>query len=49
MNNDMKRRLFLLLIPFFLFSACDSWLDIVPEEDIATIDTDFETRDGANA
>ncbi|MEQ2911289.1 RagB/SusD family nutrient uptake outer membrane protein [Butyricimonas faecihominis] len=45
----MKRRLFLLLIPFFLFSACDSWLDIVPEEDIATIDTDFETRDGANA
>lgn len=40
----MKRRILsYLFIPFFLFTACDSWLDVVPESDIATIDSDFET------
>ena len=39
----MKKRILLyLLLPFFLCAACDSWLDVVPEEDIATIDSDFE-------
>ena len=32
------------IILSFLFAGCDSWLDVVPEEDITTIDTDFETR-----
>lgn len=45
----MKRIYTLLLLPFFLLTACDSWLDVVPEEDITTIDTDFETRDNAYA
>ena len=36
-----------LLAPLFLFSACDSWLDIVPEEDMTTLDTEFETREVA--
>ena len=44
----MKRLLSsVLLMPFFLFSACDSWLDIVPEEDMTTLDTEFETRNEA--
>lgn len=43
----MKRLLFLLIIPSVLFAACDKWLDIVPEEDMTTVDTDFETRDEA--
>ena len=43
----MKRIYTLLLLPFFLLTACDSWLDVVPEEDITTIDTDFERRDNA--
>lgn len=41
----MKRLLFIILS--FLFAGCDSWLDVVPEEDITTIDTDFETRSEA--
>ena len=32
------------IILSFLFAGCDSWLDVVPEEDITTIDMDFETR-----
>ncbi len=44
----MKRLLLVLLIPFFLLTACDSWLDIVPKEDMTTIDTDFETRNEAS-
>lgn len=43
----MKHLLFFFTILFFLLSACDSWLDVVPEEDLTTIDTDFETREGA--
>lgn len=43
----MKRILIYLCIPLFLFTACDSWLDVVPEEDIATIDSEFETYDEA--
>ncbi|WP_065219019.1 MULTISPECIES: RagB/SusD family nutrient uptake outer membrane protein [Butyricimonas] len=42
----MKRLLY-FLIPLFFFSACDSWLDIVPEEDMTTLDTEFETRNEA--
>lgn len=42
----MKRIFYLLWIPFLL-TACDNWLDIVPEEDMKTIDSDFETRDEA--
>lgn len=34
------------LIPLFLMAGCN-FLDVVTEEDIATIDTDFETRDEA--
>ena len=40
----MKRLLLILLTSLLLFSACNDWLDVVPEEDITTIDTDFETR-----
>ena len=43
----MKHLLSYLFIPFFLFMSCDSWLDVVPEEDIATIDSEFETYDQA--
>lgn len=43
----MKRLLSILFIPFLLLTSCDSWLDIVPQEDIATIDTDFEIRSEA--
>lgn len=40
----MKHVLSYLLIPVLLLtSSCDSWLDVVPEEDIATIDSEFET------
>ena len=44
----MKRLIYSLLVYSFLFTACDSWLDVVLENDITTIDTDFETRDEAN-
>lgn len=43
----MKRLLSYIVVPILLFSSCDNWLDVVPEEDIATIDTEFETYDGA--
>ena len=43
----MKPLLSYLLLPFLLFTSCDSWLDVVPEEDIATIDSEFETYDQA--
>lgn len=43
----MKRIFLIGILPFFLLTACDKWLDIVPEEDMTTIDTDFETRDEA--
>ena len=44
----MKRRIVLIfLLPYFLLTGCDSWLDIVPEEDMTTIDSDFETREEA--
>ena len=38
-----------MLLPLFLLSACGDWLDVVPESDIATIDTDFETYADAYA
>ena len=43
----MKHLLSYLLLPFLLFTSCDCWLDVVPEEDIATIDSEFETYDQA--
>ena len=42
-----KRILSIVLLPLFLLTGCGDWLDVVPENDIATIDTDFETRDQA--
>ena len=45
----MKRRILLYwALPLFFLASCDSWLDVVPENDIATIDTDFETYAGAD-
>ena len=43
----MKRLLLVLLIPLFLLLGCDSFLDIVPEEDMTTLNSVFETRDDA--
>ena len=43
----MKRLLLVLLFPVFLFPGCDSFLDIVPEEDMTTLNTIFETRSQA--
>ena len=40
----MKRLLLVLLFPICLFPGCDSFLDIVPEEDMTTLNTIFETR-----
>ena len=42
-----KRLLAFLLLPFFLPMTSCNWLDVVPESDIATIDSDFETYAGA--
>lgn len=42
----MKRLLPYLFIPFLLFASCN-WLDVVPKEEIATIDSEFETYDQA--
>ena len=43
----MRKQIVSVLLSLFLFTGCDSWLDIVPEEDMTTIDTDFETRGDA--
>lgn len=44
MKNKMKRRISIwMLLPLFFFTSCSNWLDVVPESDITTIDTDFET------
>lgn len=43
----MKRLIAYLFIAFLPVTSCDSWLDVVPEEDIATIDSEFETYDQA--
>lgn len=43
----MKHLLSYLFISFLLLTSCDSWLDVVPEEDIATIDSEFKTYDQA--
>lgn len=43
----MKRLLLILhILPFFL-SGCDKFLDVVPEEDMTTLNSIFETRDQA--
>lgn len=38
-----KRILLLLVLPLFALSSCGDWLDVVPESDIATIESEFET------
>ena len=43
----MKRLLLVLLFPICVLPGCDSWLDIVPEEDMTTLSTIFETRSQA--
>ena len=43
----MKKLISYLFVPLLLLSACDAWLDIVPEEDMTTLDTEFETRSTA--
>ena len=44
----MKKRILLgLLIPLFVLSSCDDFLDVVPEEDMTTLNSIFETRDQA--
>lgn len=44
-----KRVLSFLMLPLFLGLAGCDWLDVVPESDIKTIDSDFETYSGAEA
>ena len=43
----MKYVLLVLFISLFLFFGCNSFLDIVPEEDMTTLNSIFETRDQA--
>ena len=45
----MKRYLVynLLLTGMIAFGGCSNWLDVVPENDIETIETDFEKRENA--
>lgn len=45
--SKMKRLLLVLLFPICVLPGCDSWLDIVPEEDMTTLSTIFETRSQA--
>ena len=46
----MRKRILLIgLLPLFFCAGCDDWLDVIPKNDMATIDTDFETRDEAYA
>ena len=35
----MKRLLLVLLIPVFMLSGCDKFLDVVPEEDMTTLNS----------
>lgn len=42
----MKRLLLIVLVPLLLW-RCENFLDIVPEEDMTTLNSIFETRDGA--
>ena len=45
----MKRKgLLTVWLSIVLLWACDSFLDVVPEEDMTTIDSDFETREQAD-
>lgn len=44
------KRIFLLLsFPLLLLTGCDDWLNVIPKNDMATIDTDFETEEQAYA
>ena len=43
--NKLKYLTMIVLVTTVV--SCDSWLDVVPEEDIATIDSEFETYDQA--
>lgn len=42
----MRKYFIYCFLSFLLCSACN-WLDVVPEEDMKTVDSDFETRDNA--
>lgn len=44
----MKHLLLILCIPILTFTGCDDFLDVVPENDMTTLNTIFETRDEAN-
>ncbi len=43
----MKRLLLVLFTSLFLLPGCDKFLDVVPEEDITTLSTVFETKQEA--
>lgn len=43
----MKNLLLISLIYTLTLSSCDHFLDIVPEEDMTTLNSIFETRDQA--
>lgn len=47
----MKRKILVyMLLPFFvLASSCSNWLDVVPDSDIADMDSEFETYAVAEA
>lgn len=44
----MKQLLSILSVSLFLLLGCDEFLDIVPEEDMTTLNSIFETRDQAS-
>lgn len=47
---DMKRLICILTIPLLLlFWQCNSFLDVVPEEDMTTLNSIFETRENADS
>ncbi len=43
----MKKNILYLLLGFFLLMSCDNYLDVVPEDDIATIESIFEKKSTA--
>ncbi len=43
----MKKNILYLLFGFFLLLGCDNYLDVVPEDDIATIESIFEKESSA--
>ncbi len=41
---NMKNKIILLVSIIISFSSCESWLDLVPEKDIETVESAFEKR-----